>query len=603
MDNNNKITVDDVLNYVFDGESDLEDVYDENDSDFEIEPDEIHSGKLINNDVSDVDPIDNISTDDDFQSSDDEPLAGKASNKTLNGSKATNDCTSVNHNWSWRKKDIPNIATIFKEPDVKPDPHENTSPFEYFKFFVTNDMLDDIAEQTNIYSLQSKGTNMGITGKELELFLGIYFRMGLVKLPSQRSYWETFMTYTGVSSVMARARFENILRNVHFVNNLEVSDDTKTNDRLWKLRPWIHNLRQNFLQVSPEEHHAVDEIMVAFKGKSLLRQYMPNKPHKWGFKLWGRSGVSGYLYDFDVYQGKSNRSNNTTSALGVSSNVVLEMVSTLPDGHNFKVFADNFFTSLALVLELKQRSIFYVGTIRLNRMKQCPLLVVKDLKKQGRGSFDHRLDINSGVIAVSWFDNRAVNLVSSYVGVEPLHTVRRYDRADKKHVDVTQPHIVHVYNQFMGGIDKLDMMCALYKPTLRTRRWYIYIWLHTIQIAAVNAWFLYRRDLKITKPEAKYMQLKRFLAEIAESLTRTARRVGRPSLDDILNQPKKKASRVQGNPTQDVRRDGYGHMPIWNEKRQRCSFCKKNFSYMSCRKCNVWLCINKDRNCFQSFHT
>ena len=40
--------------------------------------------------------------------------------------------------------------------------------------------------------------------------------------------------------------------------------------------------------------------MVPFKDKSLLRQYMTAKPHKWGFKLWGHSGVSGFLYDFSV---------------------------------------------------------------------------------------------------------------------------------------------------------------------------------------------------------------------------------------------------------------------------------------------------------------
>ena len=114
------------------------------------------------------------------------------------------------------------------------------------------------------------------------------------------------MSYDGVSSVMSRNRFESILRTVHFVNNLSISEDDKKQDRLWKIRPWLSILREKFLTVTPEEHHAVDEIMVAFKGKSLMRQYMPNKPHKWGFKIWGRSGVSGYLYDFDVYQGKTN---------------------------------------------------------------------------------------------------------------------------------------------------------------------------------------------------------------------------------------------------------------------------------------------------------
>ena len=87
------------------------------------------------------------------------------------------------------------------------------------------------------------------------------------------------MTYDGVSSVMGRNKFETILRNIQFVNNLEIAEEEKANDRIWKLRTRITELHQNFLRVSPEEFHAVDEIMVPFKRKSLLRRYLSKKPH------------------------------------------------------------------------------------------------------------------------------------------------------------------------------------------------------------------------------------------------------------------------------------------------------------------------------------
>ena len=252
--------------------------------------------------------------------------------------------------------------------------------------------------------------------------------MRLVKLPSQISYWETFITYSGVSFVMERNRFEALFRNIHFVNNLDVNHEGKS-DHLWKLRPWVNSLRENFLKVSPEEYHAVDEIMVSFKRKSLLQQYMPKKPHKWGFELWGRSGISDLLYDCDIYQGKANKATTAdkTSDLGISSSVDVDLCLALLNGHNFKVFAENFFTSFPLIIELKRRNIFYVGTIRLPTMKNCPLSAEKDLKKKGRGAFDYRLDVDSNIIAVRWFDNKSVNLVSSFAGVEPTHSVTRYD--------------------------------------------------------------------------------------------------------------------------------------------------------------------------------
>ena len=78
-----------------------------------------------------------------------------------------------------------------------------------------------------------------------------------MKLPLQRSYWDTFMTYPGVSFVMGRNNFETLFPNIHFVNNLDGNQEEKS-DRLWKLQPWVNSLRENFLKVSPEEYHAVD---------------------------------------------------------------------------------------------------------------------------------------------------------------------------------------------------------------------------------------------------------------------------------------------------------------------------------------------------------
>ena len=94
-------------------------------------------------------------------------------------------------------------------------------------------------------------------------------------------------------------------------------------------------------------------------------------------------------------------------------------------------------------------------------MKNCPLLAEKDLKKKGRGALDYWLDVDLNIIAVRWLDNKSVNLVSSFAGVEPTHSVTSNDQSQHKKVQVTQPGIVRVYNQYKGGVDKLDLICAL----------------------------------------------------------------------------------------------------------------------------------------------
>ncbi|XP_047139018.1 piggyBac transposable element-derived protein 3-like [Hydra vulgaris] len=194
------------------------------------------------------------------------------------------------------------VSSKKKEVPIEPISDEAATPYEYFKLFVDDNLIDVLL--SSLYSYQSSGTSVCDTPNEIESFIGVYFRMGLVKLPSVRSYWETFMNYDGVSSVLSRNRFLSILCYLHFVDNLKVTDKDKKNDWVWKLSPWLEKRRENFLKVSPEENQSVDEIMVAFKARSFLKQYVTNKPNKWGFKFWGRCGVSGYLYDFDLYQGK-----------------------------------------------------------------------------------------------------------------------------------------------------------------------------------------------------------------------------------------------------------------------------------------------------------
>ena len=66
----------------------------------------------------------------------------------------------------------------------------------------------------------------------------------------------------------------------------------------------MNSLRSNFLQLIPEEHCCIDEMMCQYRGKtSPIRQYIKGKPHPWGFKIWARTDIHGILYDFDVYQG------------------------------------------------------------------------------------------------------------------------------------------------------------------------------------------------------------------------------------------------------------------------------------------------------------
>ena len=84
------------------------------------------------------------------------------------------------------------------------------------------------------------------------------------------------------------------------------------------------------------------------------KQYLPKKPNKWGISVWARCGISGVVYDFEVYTGKNNtKKDNEIEGILMGENVVYCLTRTLPLNRVYKVFFDNFFSSIALLRKKK----------------------------------------------------------------------------------------------------------------------------------------------------------------------------------------------------------------------------------------------------------
>ncbi len=94
--------------------------------------------------------------------------------------------------------------------------------------------------------------------------------------------------------------------------------------------------------------------MVAYKEKTAgnLRQYIKNKPDKWGFKLFARASEDGFIHDMVLYQGKTTLEAHDVplspkqKALGATSQIVSVLASTMSSLTTTAIFADNFFYQL-----------------------------------------------------------------------------------------------------------------------------------------------------------------------------------------------------------------------------------------------------------------
>ncbi|CAG5017206.1 unnamed protein product [Parnassius apollo] len=219
---------------------------------------------------------------------------------------------------------------------------------------------------------------------------------------------------------------------------------------------------------------------------------------------------------------------------------------------------------------------------------------LEDVQKTSvpRGSYDENVASLDGVefAATSWKDNKQVLLLSTYVGANPVGTISRYDKKQKKNISIPCPKVIEEYNAHMGGVDTMDSYLGRYRIRMKSKKWTNRLFQHMLDMAVINSWILYKKvSLKKKTNPKNILKLVDFRTELAETLCKygavSENKRGRPSMNRQENTSKKRPKiGAQTLPPNDVRTDGVGHDKSYNTKRNQCKYanCKKtNF-------CNVY---------------
>ncbi|KAJ8962444.1 hypothetical protein NQ314_005740 [Rhamnusium bicolor] len=280
-------------------------------------------------------------------------------------------------------------------------------PYDFFKLFITNDLVTYMMEQTNIYAAQTmrhvtiskkkswKPTNFN----EMEKFLGILIWMGLLPLPTLRLYWSgSFLLENNMEQVMPRNRFEQLYKMWHFNDNQDPTYDNR------KITPLIKKLVDRFQTIMvPENDVCIDETLVSFRGRLKFRQYIKNKSHKFGIKLYKLCTRGGYTYNLRVYCGTDKPEEGSASA-----NVVMFLMENILDSGRI-LYTDNYNTSVTLASKLLQRKTHLVGTLRSNRKFNSKQVTSKKLKKNEVFAEEN----GTGIVILKWKDKREVLMLST----------------------------------------------------------------------------------------------------------------------------------------------------------------------------------------------
>ena len=483
----------------------------------------------------------------------------------------------------WTKRHIKQL----KEPGTDQDGmaqevlvsnHPNLAGLTVWSSFelVFDDIIELLIEQTIIYGTRDKNkANFSVSKEEMSNFIGLLFLSGYNIRKSQKDYWsiDPDLGCSTFRETMSRNRFDEIKSCFHAADNNSLAPDT----RMAKVKPLYDLVNEKLLQFDVvHESLSIDEAMVPYYGRHSCKQFIKAKPIRFGFKIWVLASATGMPYHLHIYEGKPAQKEEET----LGSRVVKRALSVCKSADHHSVFFDNFFSSYKLLVDLKTMGFRATGTMRNDRIQNCPLQLVNDMKKLERGVHDHRSSADS-IEIVRWNDNSVVTLGSNAYGLMPLGQAKRWKKG-KGQVSVEQPAVIGHYNRGMGGVDLVDRALSDFRPSIHGKKWYWPLVVNALNIAFVYSWRLFR----IVAGES--MEQKLYRRQIVSILLRRSVPVT-PAIQ--LHAP------TVYKVADEIRLDGHGHYPESGPIR-KCAVCKKNCRNI-CGKCKRSIHV---KICFQEFH-
>lgn len=423
---------------------------------------------------------------------------------------------------------------------------------------------------------------------------GIFIVTGYTAPYNFRNLWsnDDDLRNEMVFNAMRRNRYEQILWSLHFESDLR--PPTVIVDKFWKISPLTNRIKANMMNhFHAEQNLSYDESMIPYFGKHGCKQFIRGKPIRFGYKAWSLCTPSGYMVNFEIYQGKSTKGSTEYDRYGKCAAPLLSMIDDLPENIRdlpFEFYFDNLFTGFPLLMHLKDRGYNATGTIRENRIpKKCPLPLKADLKKEARGTFKSMKMVESDIRLTKWVDNSVVSIASTSLGAYPVSHVYRYSRAAQKRIIVERPCVIMEYNINMCGVDRFDQNVAAYRIAYKGKKWWSSIFTWLIDACLQNAWQLHRK----IHPHMAQAQFRREVAIYY------CKHYGVKPLSSSATASVKRRTE-EGNVEHTLRYDRTDHLVVKIQNKRRCDGDNcKSIVRTACSKCNIGLCLP----CFKPYHT
>lgn len=402
---------------------------------------------------------------------------------------------------------------------------------------------------------------------------------------------------------MSHRRWSEIRKYFHLSPSI-IPESSRT-DRYFKVRIMIEELLLNSKIYHPySRHYSLDEMTIGYQGRTFLIKRTPSKKVSKAFQCVALSTDFGYVIDFEFDYENIPDSYPTLSATG---NRVMRVCKYLKATNKYCiVFMDNRFSSpLVYSLLFKDLYVYATGTWRVNY--GVPNLILIDKTKRvavidaakEKGVQKCYCDVdNVRIVACSLYDNAPFYMLSTsdYEFTQTVGGTKKVERLD----------IVHDYNKHMHGNDIADSLLVAFPSYLRSQKYWFRLFHFLLDVGVNNAFLLFRilsgLSNAINEGMSTPIEHSAFLVTLVDELVDYC-------LQLIEELPKKKKFRSSEDKKfqESQRYQPHSHFAMVSDKRNRCSYCYINGSEsktsMYCSSCDVHLCLTKDKNCFEAYHS
>lgn len=462
-------------------------------------------------------------------------------------------------------------------PGVKAHARGATKVEEVWQLFFPDTVLEEITLHTNqrLNIIRQNHTResdvVGTNIQEMKALIGLLYLAGRMRASHTNvvDLWDT--DGTGVELfrlVMPYKRFYLLLRALRF-DDAATRQVRRVQDKLAPIRSvfegFVDRCKNNF---TVGEYVTLDEMLECFRGRCSFRQFMPQKPAKYGLKMF--AVVDSRMYytsNLEVYCGKQQE--GPFAVDNKPSSVVRRMVQPI-NGSGRNVTMDNWFAAIPTVEELAANNLTVVATLRKNK-KELPVELVQTRKRP----------VNSSLFAFGENQTLVSYVPKKYRNVILVSSMHDSDAIDERTGEQAKPEIVTFYNETKNGVDGVDRMKTQYTVARVSLRWPLRLFYSLLDIGAINAQVILHCNTE------KTILRRDFLKKLALELTKehmTIRATSNGLKNDLRMQLKRKLNMPVENANL---------QPAHNKERIKCGFCprKKNrLTTTRCIKCVVPIC-------------